>query len=74
MMGGVRFELYRSMRRLDDGTSVPGDTYFRIVAANGQIIAQSEGYKNESDALHTIKLIQAKAPIAAVMHLTEKRD
>lgn len=32
--------------------------YFRIVASNGQIVAQSEGYSRRVDALSTIWSIQ----------------
>jgi len=30
--------------------------WFHVVAANGEIVAQSEGYKNKKDCLDTIKL------------------
>jgi uncharacterized protein YegP (UPF0339 family) len=30
--------------------------WFHVVAANGEIIAQSEGYKNKRDCIKTIKL------------------
>jgi hypothetical protein len=57
----VRFELYRRAH---------SDYRFRIVAANGEIIAQSEGYTSKQAARDTIKLIQAKATIAEVRDLT----
>jgi uncharacterized protein YegP (UPF0339 family) len=62
---GLRFELYRNLK---------GDHYFRIVAGNGETIAQSEGYKHRADCEHTVKLIQAKAPIAQVVDLTATMD
>jgi uncharacterized protein YegP (UPF0339 family) len=32
--------------------------YFRIRAGNQEILAQSEGYQNQADALGTVKLLQ----------------
>lgn len=31
--------------------------YFRIIAGNGKIIAQSEGYKTKQKCLHTVDLL-----------------
>lgn len=45
----IQFEYWRSGQN--------GDLYFRIRAANGEIIAQSEGYKNRGDLLSTIALL-----------------
>jgi len=38
--------------------------YWRLKAANGEKVAQSEGYKNKNDCLAAIKLVKssAKAP------------
>ncbi len=33
--------------------------YFRIKAGNGEIIAQSEAYKNDADCVHTARLIMS---------------
>jgi uncharacterized protein YegP (UPF0339 family) len=44
-----------------------GQHRFRIVAANGEIVAQSEAYERAVDRDKTIGLIQAKASIAAVV-------
>lgn len=44
-------------------------TFFRLVAGNGEIVAQSEGYVNRASAIHAIdriKLYAATAPIQAV--------
>lgn len=32
--------------------------YFRIKARNGETLAQSEGYANRVDALHTLQLLR----------------
>lgn len=56
--------------RVELFTGLDGKTYFRIIAANGEPIAVSEGYERTSDAKDTIKLIQAKASIARVVDLT----
>lgn len=55
--GSIRFETF---------VDQAGEHRFRIVAANGETIAASEGYRNRTDMLDTIQLIQAKAPIAPV--------
>ena len=34
--------------------------YFRIVARNGKIVAQSEGYKTKQGCLKTIDILQDK--------------
>jgi uncharacterized protein len=43
--------------------------YWRLKAANGEIIAQSEGYINKADARHAITLLKASAS-APVVNLT----
>lgn len=43
--------------------------YFRIVAINGQIIAQSEGYSRRVDALSTIWSIQKSVSEAEIEEL-----
>lgn len=40
--------------------------YWRLVARNGQIVAQSEGYRNEGDARATIQSIRKNAAYARV--------
>lgn len=54
----ITFEVY-----LDQA----GEHRFRIVAANGETIAQSEGYKRKSDALDTIKLIRTAAATSTLI-------
>ena len=39
--------------------------YFNARARNGEIILQSEGYRNQADALATIALIRTEAAGAA---------
>lgn len=41
--------------------------FFRIVADNGQTVAQSEGYSRRLDALETIKSLRAKLPKAELV-------
>lgn len=40
--------------------------YFRLVADNGETVAQSEGYLDKQDALDTIDLITDEASDASV--------
>lgn len=40
--------------------------FFRMIAKNGKIVAQSEGYHNRIDALETIKTIKRDAAEAPV--------
>lgn len=58
-MREYRYEIY---------TRSDGDYGFRYKAPNHEIIAQSEGYRNRSDAIHAINLLKqsAGAPIYEV--------
>lgn len=49
----MRFEVFRGKFRRR--------WYWRLVADNGEVIAQSEGYHNRADALSTVRLIQTRA-------------
>ena len=40
--------------------------YFRIVAANGELLTNSEGYHNRRDAMDTIDSIMRQIPVADV--------
>ena len=40
---------------------------FRLVAANGEIVAQSEGYKNRRSCTDTIHSIMANVDSAAIV-------
>ena len=51
-----------------------GEYRWRLVAANGEIVAASEGYKNKKDAIETINIIKefaSKATINEVGGYTE---
>lgn len=61
----IRFELYRD---------TAGQHRFRIVAANGETIAQSEGYHNRQDALDTITAITHGAATAPIIHPTHPTE
>lgn len=41
--------------------------YFRFRATNGQIVAQSEGYKKKSDCIDTAKSIQRRIARAEII-------
>lgn len=53
----IRFELYRD---------TAGQHRFRIVAANGETIAASEGYRRKLDCLETIALLRTQSATATV--------
>lgn len=40
--------------------------YWRLVAANGEIIAASQGYRNRVDALHAVDLVRSVGPSTTV--------
>ena len=48
-----------------------GQFYFRLRAANGEIIAQSEGYTSKEGAENGIASVKENAPIAPVEDLTD---
>ncbi len=56
-----RFEIFRG---------VDGYFYFRLKAANNEIIAQSEGYVAKQGARNGIAAVKRDAPIAQVHDLT----
>lgn len=56
----MRFEIFKNN----------DEFYFRIVARNGQIIAQSEGYTTKQSAQKTIKSIFRQLEGARVKDLT----
>lgn len=43
--------------------------YWRLKGANGEIVAQSEGYKNRVDAMTTIDLIKCNVSRAEIVEL-----
>ena len=56
-----KFELYKDAR---------GEYRFRLKAANGEVIATSEGYKTKASAENGIKSVQTNAPGATVVDQT----
>jgi uncharacterized protein YegP (UPF0339 family) len=48
----MKFEIYKDDKR---------EWRFRLKARNGEIIAQSESYKNRLDCLHAVELIKKSA-------------
>lgn len=56
-----KFELFKDKR---------GEYRFHLKAANGEVIANSEGYKTKSSAENGIKSVQTNAPGAPVVDNT----
>ena len=48
-----------------------GEYRFHLKAANGEIIASSEGYSTKASAQNGIESVQKNAPGAVVVDLTE---
>jgi uncharacterized protein YegP (UPF0339 family) len=59
-----KFELFKDAR---------GEFRFHLKAANGEIIASSEGYKSKAAAENGIKSVQTNAPGATVVDKTGYR-
>ena len=55
-----KFELYKDKA---------GEYRFRLKAANGEVIATSEGYASKSGAKNGIESVQKTAPTAEVVEL-----
>jgi uncharacterized protein YegP (UPF0339 family) len=43
-----------------------GEYYWRLVAANGEIICWSEGYTSYSNAVNSVNLVKKFGPIAPI--------
>lgn len=56
-----KFELFKGIN---------GNYYFRLKAANGEKIAQSEGYTTKQGALNGIAVVKSCAPTAPIVDLT----
>lgn len=56
-----KFELFKGIN---------GNYYFRLKAANGEKIAQSEGYATKQGALNGIAAVKNCAPTASTVDLT----
>jgi uncharacterized protein YegP (UPF0339 family) len=48
--------------------------YFRVIAANGEPIAQSEGYSRKIDALGTANLLKNGAAGAEIIGMRDSGD
>lgn len=57
-----RFEVFKDKK---------GEFRFRLRAANGQVIAQGQGYKSKASCLNGIESIKKNAPIAEVVEADE---
>jgi uncharacterized protein len=57
----MKFEYWKS--------TTNNNWYWHLKAANGEKIAQGEGYKNKADVLTVIGLVQ-NSSIAAIVNLT----
>lgn len=56
-----KFEIFKDAR---------GEYRFHLKAANGEIIARSEGYKTKAAAANGVKSVQTNAPGATVVDKT----
>jgi uncharacterized protein len=56
-----KFEIYKDAR---------GEFRFRLMAANGEIIASSEGYKSKAAAQNGVESVRSNAPGATLVHQT----
>lgn len=61
MMPKPKFEIFKS--------SDNNQYYFRLLASNGRIICQSEGYTRKASALNGIKAVKRDASKAKVNEL-----
>jgi uncharacterized protein YegP (UPF0339 family) len=62
--GGLTFEVF---------TDKAGEFRWRLKAANGQTIGQSEGYANKADCLNSIQVIQKGAATATIEELKDEK-
>ncbi len=58
----AKFEVYEDKK---------GEFRFRLKAANGEIIAASEGYKTKESCMNGIESVKKNAPEAKVEEITE---
>lgn len=56
-----KFEIYKDAR---------GEFRFRLKAANGEVIASSEGYKSKAAAQNGVESVRNNAPSAALVDQT----
>jgi len=60
----VKFQIYRD---------VAGEFRWRLVAANGEIVATSEGYTTKYNATRSAQLVKELARIAVIVDLVPTR-
>ncbi len=56
----AKFEIYKDKK---------GEFRFRLIAANGQIIATSQGYKTKKSCLNGIESVKKNAPNTEVVEV-----
>ncbi|PHJ39520.1 hypothetical protein P378_02965 [Desulforamulus profundi] len=59
-----KFEIFKDSK---------GQFRFRLIAKNGEIIAQSEGYDTKQGCENGIQSVKENAPIAVIVDLTNGR-
>lgn len=52
-------------------TDKAGEYRFRLKAANGEIIATSEGYKSKDSCMNGIESVKTNAPDAEIVEISE---
>jgi len=65
-MSRSKFKYFRS--------GINGDWYFHLVAGNGKIICQSEGYTRKQACLNGIAAVRRCAPKAKVENVGDQHD
>ncbi len=61
----AKFEVYKDKK---------GEYRFRLKAANGEIIASGEGYKQKAGCLNGIESIKKNAPEAEIVELPDTEE
>lgn len=59
----LQFEVFRDKKR---------ELRFRLVAKNGRVIAQSEGYKTKGGVKGGIKAVKSVSPDTPIIYLDKK--
>ncbi len=58
----AKFEVYKDKK---------GEFRFRLIATNGQIIANGQGYKSKANCIKGIDSVKKNAPSADIVEVTE---
>ena len=61
-----KFEIYQSPKS--------GEYYFRLKAANGQVVLSSEGYSNKAGAKNGVESVKKNAPDKANFEVKEAKN